>query len=39
MQSLRDLSKQLRALVSRSRLGTLQVLAVEETTTVTELWE
>ncbi len=39
MQSLRALSKQLRALVSRFRLGTLQVLVVEETITVTELRE
>lgn len=39
MQSLRDLSKQLRALVSRSQLEILQVLAAEETITVTELRE
>jgi len=39
MQSVRDLSRQLRALASRSRLEILQLLAAEETMTVTELRE
>lgn len=38
-QTVRDLSRQLRALASRSRLEILQVLAAEETMTVTELRE
>ena len=38
-QSVRELSRQLRALASRSRLEIIQVLAVEETMTVTELRE
>lgn len=37
MQSVRDLSRQLRALASRSRLEILQHLAAGETMTVTEL--
>lgn len=39
MQSLREFSRQLRALASRSRLEILQLLAAEETMTVTELRE
>ena len=37
MQSVRDLSRQLRALASRSRLEILQHLAAGESMTVTEL--
>lgn len=39
MQSLREFSRQFRALASRSRLEILQLLAAEETMTVTELRE
>ena len=39
MQSVRELSRQLRALASRSRLEILQLLAAEEAMTVTELRE
>ena len=38
-RSVRELSRQLRALASRSRLEILRVLAAEETMTVTELRE
>ncbi len=39
MQSVRELSRQLRALASRSRLEILQLLAAKEAMTVTELRE
>lgn len=39
MQSVRELSRQLRALASRSRLEIIQLLAAGETMTVTELRE
>ncbi len=39
MQSVRVLSRQLRALASRSRLEILQLLAAEESMTVTEMRE
>ncbi len=38
-QALREFSRQLRALASRSRLEILQVLVAEDTMTVTELRE